>query len=97
MKQIITKIFIFIFCIGITLGIYSCTFCLSHEGITKVNYSVIYPDTIITKDSTFHFKYNDERTPHTSSYKGSNYIVIGYYDFERTTCPIRINSYKIIK
>lgn len=97
MKQIITKFFILVFCIGITFEICSCTCCTSHEGITKVNYSIVYPDTIITKDSTFYFIYNDRRTPYTSSHKGSNYIIIGYNDFERTTCPIRINSYKIIK
>jgi len=97
-KQIITVIFTFVFCVGITFGIYSCTGCTSHEGIVKVNYSIIYPDTIIVKDSTFYVEYySDKPTPFTSSYKGSNYIIIGSYEFEHTTCPIRINSYKIIK
>ena len=91
MKQIITGIFIFIFCVAIT-G------CGHHKGIVKINYSIIYPDTTITKDSTFYFDYcKDKRQPYTSSYKGSNYIVIGRDEFEHTTCPIRINSYKIIK
>ena len=98
MKQIIKGIFTIIFCVVIAFGIYSCIGCTSHEGIAKVNYSIVYPDTTITKDSTFYFRYsNDRRIPHTESYRGTNYIVIGHRKFEHTTCPIRINSYEIIK
>ena len=95
MKQLIATI---MFCIMIAVAIYSCVKFSSHAGIAKVNYSIVYPDTTITKDSTFYFRYsNDRRIPHTDSYRGTNYIVIGHRKFEHTTCPIRINSYEIIK
>lgn len=97
MKQIIKGIFTIIFCVVIAFGIYSCIGCTSHEGIAKVNYSIIYPDTTITKDSTFYFNYTTKAIPYTDSHKGTNCIVIGYCEFEHTTCPIRINSYEIIK
>lgn len=95
MKQLTATI---MFCIMIAVAIYSCVSFSSHAGMTKVNYSIVYPDTTITKDSTFYFRYsNDRRIPHTDSYRGTNYIVIGHRKFEHTTCPIRINSYEIIK
>ena len=94
MKQLITVI---MFCIMIAVATYSCVKFSSHPGIAKVNYSIVYPDTTITKDSTFYFNYTTKTIPYTDSHKGTNCIVIGYCEFEHTTCPIRINSYKIIK
>ena len=95
MKEFTT---VLMFCIMIAVATYSCVKFSSHAGIAKVNYSIVYPDTTITKDSTFYFRYsNDRRIPHTDSYRGTNYIVIGLHKFEHTTCPIRINSYEIIK
>lgn len=95
MKQLTA---IIMFCIMIAVATYSCVKFSSHTGIAKVNYSIVYPDTTITKDSTFYFRYsNDRRIPHTDSYRGTNYIRIGHRKFVRTTCPIRINSYEIIK
>jgi len=77
-----------------------CIGCTDKHGKCQVNYSVIYPDTTITYDTVFNYEYagENERThiPYTSSYRGTNYIRLGYYEFARTTCPIRINSYKTI-
>ena len=94
MKQLIAVI---MFCIMIAVATYSCVKFSSHPGIAKVNYSIVYPDTTITKDSTFYFNYTTKTIPYTDSHKGTNCIVIGYCEFEHTTCPIRINSYEIIK
>lgn len=98
MKQLTTALMFCIMIVVIADVVYSCVKFSSHPGIAKVNYSIVYPDTTITKDSTFYFRYsNDRRIPHTDSYRGTNYIVIGHRKFEHTTCPIRINSYEIIK
>lgn len=89
-----------IFCFIITL--IGCT----QYGTCQVNYTVIYPDTTITYDTVFNYKwttgsgYKNNRNPNipvTNSWRGSNYIQLGDYDFVGTTCPIRINSYKLIK
>ncbi len=83
---------IFIMCFTLLL---SC--CNSNKGTCKVNYSIIYPDTTMTYDTIFNYEYyNDTYIPCASSYKGTNYIRLGYYEFSHTTCPIRINSYEII-
>ena len=75
-------------------------------GTCQVNYTVIYPDTTITYDTVFNYKwlpgaqYKNNRNPNvpiTNSWRGSNYIELGEHDFVGTTCPIRINSYKSIK
>jgi hypothetical protein len=71
--------------------------CDSNKGTCKVNYSIIYPDTTIIYDTIFNYEYYDDMyRPCASSYKGTNYIKLGYYEFSHTTCPIRINSYKIL-
>ena len=87
----------------------STIFALLLTGCTKygkcnVNYTIVYPDTTITYDSTFNYKYTEhnayKRDPHiptTNSWRGSNYIEIGDDDFVRTTCPIRVNSHKTIE
>lgn len=70
-------------------------------GKCNINYSIVYPDTIITYDTIFRYRYSvgveyDVHTPTTTSSRGSNYINVGEYYFAGTTCPIRINSYKTI-
>lgn len=72
-------------------------------GKCQVNYDVIYPDTTITYDSIFNYRYtelkvykSDPHIPIPNSWKGSNYIKLGDDDFAATTCPIRVNSYKSI-
>jgi len=61
---------------------------------------VVYPDTTITYDSIFNYSNTTTRKnrdiPITSSWRGTNYILLGDNEFVRTTCPIRINSYKTI-
>lgn len=93
-KFLIIAIFIF--------TLISCT----QRGTCQVNYTVIYPDTTITYDTVFNYRwtapkvYENDRNPNipiTNSWKGSNYIELGDYEFVSTTCPIRINSYKSIK
>ena len=78
----------------------SCDWMIDKTGKCQINYSIVYPDTTITYDSVFYYKWAVERSythvPFTSSYKGSNYIRLGMYEYVHTTCPIRINSYKII-
>jgi len=79
------------------------TSCLNERGKYRVNYTVIYPDTSITYDSVFSYgwiiqnKQYDNSIPHTSSYRGTNYIIIGSSNYNNTTCPIRINSYEQIE
>lgn len=74
--------------------------CSGHYGQCNINYTVIYPDTTITYDSIFNYCNTTTRKnrdiPITSSYRGTNYILLGDNEFVRTTCPIRINSYKTI-
>lgn len=90
------KIFILLFC---SMLIVSCCL-LDKSGKCQVNYTVVYPDTTIVYDSIFMYHYGAEHwythIPRASSYKGTNYIKIGYNTFASTTCPIRINSYKTI-
>ena len=91
--------------LNIIIIIFFMCFCLiscnDRNATCKINYSVVYPDTTITYDTIFNYAYNSSREyslyPYTSSLKGTNYIKLGYYNYVRTTCPIRINSYKIIK
>jgi len=93
MKKIIV---IFLMCICLS----SCDWMDDKTGKCKVNYSIVYPDTTITYDSIFYYRWAAEHwnthVPFTSSYKGSNYIRLGMNEFVHTTCPIRINSYKIL-
>lgn len=93
MKKIII---IFLMCIYLS----SCDWMIDKMGKCQINYSIVYPDTTITYDSVFYYKWAAERSnthvPYTSSYKGTNYIKIGMNTYVYTTCPIRINSYKII-
>jgi len=88
------KLFILLFCVVL------CASCIEKHGKCQVNYTIVYPDSVITYDTTFIYSYVGENDythiPYTSSYKGSNYIHLGYKEYCRTTCPIRINSYKII-
>ena len=78
----------------------SCDWIYDKTGKCKINYSIVYPDTTITYDSVFYYKWAIEHqnthVPYPSSYKGTNYIRIGRHSYVYTTCPIRINSYKII-
>ncbi len=87
------KIFILLFCSMLIVSCYK-------SGKCQVNYTVVYPDTTIVYDSIFIYRYGGEQwythIPRASSYKGTNYIKIGYNTFSSTTCPIRINSYKTI-
>lgn len=88
MKTLRTIIFIMCFTLLV-----SC----SNKGTCKVNYSIIYPDTTITYDTIFNYHHNKNMyIPYASSHRGTNYIKLGYNEFSRTTCPIRINSYEII-
>ena len=89
----------------ILLVLFMCfclTSCWTYEKY-KVNckYQVCYPDTTITYDTIFNCRYDPyvEDTifkVYTSSYKGTNYIIIypGSNYVSYTTCPIRIISYK---
>ena len=93
MKKIII---VFLMCLCLS----SCDWMIDKTGKCQINYSVVYPDTTITYDSVFYYKWAVEHlnthVPYTSSYKGTNYIKIGMNAYVYTTCPIRINSYKII-
>lgn len=82
------------------------TSCLHERGKYRVNYTVIYPDTAITYDSVFLYdllitnkQYDnyDKLIPQISSFRGTNYIIVGTSTYNRTTCPIRINSYEQIE
>ena len=82
------------------------TACFNERGKYRVNYTVIYPDTAITYDSVFSYdllitnkQYDnyDNSIPHTSSLRGTNYIIVGTSTYNYTTCPIRINSYEQIE
>ena len=87
------NIFILIFCMIL------CVSCIKY-GKCQINYSVVYPDTTITYDTNFYYTYYIEylniHTPYVSSSRGTNYIKLGGEIYNRTTCPIRINSYKNI-
>ena len=93
------KILIFIFC---SLIFTNCSL-VDYYGKCQVNYDIIYPDTTITYDTIFIYNYcknkheNKLHKAQVSSKGGTNYIKIGYSIFVKTTCPIRINSYKIIE
>ena len=79
------------------------TSCSYERGKYRVNYTVIYPDTAITYDSVFSYdllitnKQYDNSIPEISSHRGTNYIIVGTSTYNRTTCPIRINSYEQIE
>ena len=81
-------IFILIFCMIL------CVSCCIKYSKCQVNYSVVYPDTTIVYDTIFNCFSDD--VPYTSSTRGTNYILLGDKVYSRTTCPIRINSYKKI-
>lgn len=95
MKKIFSILFITLCLIG----------CIGH-GKVNVNYDIIYPDTIITYDSIFDYhwciggahnnEYNDPHLLQVTSNRGTNYMEIGRSNLISTTCPIRVNSYKII-
>ena len=93
------KILIFIFC---SLIFISCSL-VDYYGKCQVNYDVIYPDTTITYDTIFTYNYcknryeNSLHEAYVSSSRGTNYIRIGYSTFAKTTCPIRLNSYKTLE
>lgn len=78
--------------------------CSGHYGQCNINYTVVYPDTTITYDSIFNYycsscnttERRNRNIPITSSWRGTNYILLGDNEFVRTTCSIRINSYKTI-
>jgi len=93
MKKIII---IFLMCLCLS----SCNCMIDKEGKCEVNYSIVYPDTTITYDTVFNYRWGVEHwfthIPYTSSYKGSNYIKLGINTYAWTTCPIRINSYKTL-
>jgi len=93
MKKIII---VFLMCLCIS----SCDWVIDKTGKCQINYSIVYPDTTITYDSVFYYKWTVEHlnthVPYASSYKGTNYIKIGINAYVYTTCPIRINSYKTI-
>ena len=74
----------------VSAGIVSC----GNPQKYRVNYTVVYPDTAITRDTVFIS--NSGRTPYTSSHRGTNYIRIGQHGFNYTTCPIRLNSWRTI-
>lgn len=89
-----------VFCILICMTLLMSCDISDKYGKCQINYTVIYPDTTITYDSIFKYRWVMEceniHTPITSSTRGSNYISLGLNTFSRTTCPIRINSYKTI-
>jgi len=93
MKNICILIICMILCV-------SCTCIGVKNGKCRVNYSVVYPDTTITYDTIFYYEYDvgihNSHTPYVSSSRGTNYIKLGMDFYNRTTCPIRINSYKTI-
>lgn len=93
MKKIIV---IFLMCLCLS----SCEWMINKKGKCQINYSIVYPDTTITYDSIFYYKWHGEHlnthTPYISSNRGTNYIKLGMNDYVCTTCPIRINSYKIL-
>ena len=89
-----------VICLLTCLYLSSCEWMIDKIGKCQINYSIVYPDTTMTYDSVFYYKWSvdhcNTHTPYTSSYKGTNYIKLGRYQYVHTTCPIRINSYKII-
>ena len=87
----------------IALSYVSCN-DFSYETRTyEVNYTVCYPDTIITKTDTISSNcamtvWNNMNEPvKTSSHRGTNYIVVGNSSYSNTTCPIRVNNYRRLK
>lgn len=89
-----------VFCILMSMTLLMSCDITDKYGKCQINYSIIYPDTTITYDSIFKYRWVTENdythTPYTSSYRGSNYILLGCREYCHTTCPIRINSYKTI-
>lgn len=84
-------------------------FALLLTGCTKygkcnVNYTIVYPDTTITYDSTFNYKYTEhnayKRDPHiptTNSWRGSNYIEIGDDDLLEQHVQLELIHIKQLK
>ena len=96
MKKIVI-ILISLFCL------ISC--CLTTNYDMQVEYEICYPDTIMKFNKVFHCKGSTDDVEdgninvYSSSYKGTNYIRItpgDWNEFERTTCPVRVLSYKRI-
>ena len=96
MKNILTILIIIACLVG----------CTGH-GKVHANYDIIYPDTAITYDSIFDYhwciggahnnEYNDPHLMQITSSRGTNYMEIGRSILISTTCPIRLNSYKVIE
>ena len=91
------KKIILLFCLVLFI---SCDGLEDKYGLCQVNYTVIYPDTTITYDTIFKYRWvryeEGIHTPVAGSSRGSNYISLGLNTFANTTCPIRLNSYKTI-
>lgn len=86
----------------VMLCIVACDNLTIEKRTYEVNYTVCYPDTLLTKTDTMSCYcamtvWNNREPVHTSSHRGTNYILVGNNDYVNTTCPIRVNSYKRLK
>ena len=92
-----------LFAIMIALSCVACDDFLFETRTYEVNYTVCYPDTIITKTDTISSNCamtvweNTNKPVRTSSQRGTNYIVVGNSSYSNTTCPIRVNNYRRLK
>ena len=75
-----------------------CDFC-GTDAKCRLNYTVVYPDTTIVYDVIVSYTYYNEnqKIPYVASCNGSNKLFAGTSTVVSTTCPIRLNSYKMIK
>ena len=98
--RIMKKILYILF---VMLCMASCDDFLFETRTYEVNYTVCYPDTIITQTDTVSSNcamsvWNNMNDPvRTSSHRGTNYIVVGNNSYSNTTCPIRVNNYRRLK
>jgi hypothetical protein len=79
----------------------SCGNFCEENRTYEVNYSICYPDTVITKTDTLTGNSPlyiwERREVIFTSYRGTNYLLVGNNEYIKTTCPIRLNYYKRIQ
>lgn len=102
------RIFYGVICICFIIGLMylALSDMIARHGTAYVKYEIVYPDSTIQYTDTVNFIYcgsdiarferHNLEPIRVTSYKGSNYIEVYYYEIVQNTCPIRLKTAKII-